>query len=134
MLSNFKTIRHGVKIELVSLLCSSSAVRALASDPHPTVSHEVRSTPCSLLSTYCFSRSKTILSISSEEGTCVPWRRLLDVGKKSSPLRRQQERISSQTGVLISNYTITGNERQPRNIVITQQRRKKRKCRLTEDG
>lgn len=43
-----------------------------------------------VLSTHCFSRSMTILSTSSVEGTCVPWRRLLDVGKNSSPLKREQ--------------------------------------------
>ena len=51
-------------------------------------------------STHCFSRSRTILSISSVEGTCVPWRRLLDVGKNSSPLKRQQHGLGVTLQVL----------------------------------
>ena len=52
--------------------------------------HETFGELAAAWSTHCFSRSVTILSISSVEGTCVPWRRLLDVGKNSSPLKRQQ--------------------------------------------
>ena len=44
---------------------------------------------------YCFSTSSTMRSMPSEEGTWVPWIRVLDVGWKSLPLERVINGISA---------------------------------------